>query len=402
LGKLADHKLQSLIDAKKPIAGKSDGDGLTFTLSRGGTATWVLRYRVAGRQRELTLGNYPDMGLKAARVAARAARVRVDQGADVAAEKRRSRVEAASAGTFKELGEDYLLRAGPVLGETTRAEVRRYLTKDIVPRIGHLSAAAVTGADIVMVVERVASRSDSVARRTFEILSVIFGHGVAKLSVKSNPCAGLKLEAILGPRPARRERVNLDEAQLRKLFEALPNIGKSNALAVKILLATCVRKGELLKSRPEHLDFEAGTWTVPDEHSKSKKGFVIPMAGPVAGWFRELRELAPHSKWVLPGQRHSHKSRTTLNVALDRLPDDVIRFSPHDLRSTARSHLARLGVSLIVAERCLNHSLGGLVSIYDKHDYLEERRRALELWASVLVQAEKASSAKVVALRKVA
>jgi len=70
------------------------------------------------------------------------------------------------------------------------------------------------------------------------------------------------------------------------------------------------------------------------------------------------------------------------------LGDKVRRFTPHDLRSTARSHLSALGVNVIVAERCLNHSLGGLVGVYDQHDYMTERRAALETWASFLLACE--------------
>jgi integrase len=82
----------------------------------------------------------------------------------------------------------------------------------------------------------------------------------------------------------------------------------------------------------------------------------------------------------------------TLNARLhklcDTLGDKVRRFTPHDLRFTARSHLAALGVNVIVAECCLNHSLGGLVGVYDQHDYMTERRAALELWASFVVACE--------------
>ena len=74
-------------------------------------------------------------------------------------------------------------------------------------------------------------------------------------------------------------------------------------------------------------------------------------------------------------------TETTLNAALNvlhkTLGDKCRRFTPHDLRSTARSHLSALGVDLLVAERCLNHSLGGLVATYDKHDFIRERRAAL-------------------------
>ncbi len=402
MGKLSDRQLEEWKRKGAPVKGKSDGDGLTFTLSLAGTATWVFRYRYGGRQRELTLGNYPDMSLRAARMAARAARVKVDQGADVASEKRLSKREAALAGSFRELATDYLERAGPALSKTTAQETKRYIDKDIVPRIGYLAATEVSGADIVLLVERIAERSDPVARRAFEIVSVIFAHGVAKHMVRNNPCAGLKLSAILGPRPVRRPRVMLAEGHLRALMAALPGIGKTNALAAKILLATCVRKGELLRARWEHVDLESAAWSIPAEHSKSGKGYAIPLAPAVAGWFEALRRDSAGSVWVSPGQRGEHLSRTTLNVALERLEGEFPKFSPHDLRSTARSHLARLGVSLIVAERCLNHSLGGLVSVYDQHDYLDERRRALELWANVLTEAEAGRASNVAMFPKAA
>ena len=90
--------------------------------------------------------------------------------------------------------------------------------------------------------------------------------------------------------------------------------------------------------------------------------------------------------------KHPHILTLTINVALNKLCnklEGVRRFTPHDLRSTARSHLTELGVNLIVAERCLNHSLGGLVGIYDQHDYMTERRSALELWSNFIVESER-------------
>jgi len=252
----------------------------------------------------------------------------------------------------------------------------------------------------VQMIERIAERSDSVARHAFEIASVIFGHGVAKHFVKHNPCAGLKLTAILGLRPARRERIKLNEAELRELFAKLPGLGYVNSRAVKILLATCVRKSELLQAKRDHVNFDAAVWTIPDENSKTGKGFVIPLAKPVADWFRELAALNSKNGWILPGLNDHHLSRTTLNVAIGRL-QGLRAFAPHDLRSTARSYLTsdRIGVSLVVAERCLNHSLGGLVAIYDQHDYLNERRHALELWANFLCELEAGLETRVTPLR---
>ena len=103
-------------------------------------------------------------------------------------------------------------------------------------------------------------------------------------------------------------------------------------------------------------------------------------------------------EWVRAGNSIKGKSDGE-GLALARLDAELPHFSPHDLRSTARSHLSRLGVSIIVAERCLNHSLGGLVAVYDQHDYMQERRRALELWANVLANAEAGRERTVAALR---
>jgi integrase len=89
-----------------------------------------------------------------------------------------------------------------------------------------------------------------------------------------------------------------------------------------------------------------------------------------------------------------------LNVLHKSISDKCRRFTPHDLRSTARSHLGALDVDVLIAERCLNHSLGGLVAVYDKHDYLPERRKALTLWSNKIRAIEK--GAQLVPLKLVA
>jgi hypothetical protein len=189
MAKLTDIQLRAWVRAGKPVPGKADGGGLTFTLSKSGTASWTLRYRIGGKQRELTLGNYPDLSLTEARKRAAAERVRVDQGVHIAEEKRKVKLDTASAGTFRGLANDYMARSATELSDSTKKETQRYLTKDILPRLGSLTARNVSGSDVVTMVERIATRSESVARRAFEIVSVVFSHGVAKHLVKDNPCA---------------------------------------------------------------------------------------------------------------------------------------------------------------------------------------------------------------------
>ena len=412
MGTIRDVQIRNWINAGKPLA-KTDGDGLTFTLSASGTASWVLRYRLSGKQRELTLGRYPDVTIAAARKLATEKRVEVQQGVDVARKKQKAKLDTAREWTFKRLADDYLTRASEHLAALTIEGRRQQLRDYVHGRIGHLSAREVSPGDIVDIVERSGEKSLHVARLVLIALREVFAHGVARHVVEGNPCAHIKAKAIIGAPPSRRARIMLADAELVAMLAVLPEIGRENELASKILLATCTRIGELTRAEWKRVNFERKEWTIPPEHSKNKKQFVIPLTEQVAGWFMQLRGLAFDSAFVLPlRQRHHGREgdasmeATSLNAALNRLHDKLgercRRFTPHDLRSTARSHLGALGVEVLIAERCLNHSLGGLVAVYDKHDYLTERRKALELWSAKIAALEKGEAFNVVPFKRAA
>ncbi|MBI3528206.1 MAG: tyrosine-type recombinase/integrase [Betaproteobacteria bacterium] len=399
MAKLNEQKLQALLKENKPVVvAVGDGSGLSLRITATGAA-WQLRYRHAGKPHWLTISKYSDCSLKEAQKKATKERARINEGIDPVADRRRSKLALKAAKTFRELAADYDARALPDLTPDTQRIIRQFLKRDILPRIGDLRIEEVGGGHIVQMAEQVGKRSDSAGRRAFEITSVIFSHGVAKQVAKSNPCAGLKLRAILGKKKSIRPGVTLSEDQLRTVLANLSGIGARNALAVKIILATCVRKVELRLSRPEHLDLDRGAWTIPEENAKNGKPIVIPLAPVVVDWFKELLTLAGNSAWVIPGQSPKQAiSQNTLNEAIKRLKNSP-RFTPHDLRRTARTHLGKLGVDIITAEKCLNHTLGGLVDVYDRGDYFEERRKALALWADFLVRCEQPAD-KVISLRK--
>ena len=404
--KLSDIQIRHWIKAGKPVA-QSDGGGLTFTLSKGGTAAWVLRYRHAGKPRELTLGRYPDKSLTQAREDARKARASIQNGIDVAREKQVVSIERAAAKSLKQLATDYKDKTFPSLATNTVKQRRQHIDGIIIPKLGRLSAREVTPADVISVVEDVGKKSINVAELVFTAISEIFKHGVGRQVVTTNPCAGISVSAICGKPEPKRQRLKLTEEELRTILPALPSIGESNAIAVKILLATCVRIGELAKAEWSHVDFDKSEWFIPDVNSKTGRGFIVPLTPAVSGWFKQLHTLACSSAYVLPARQvrrrnnhggEIHYEPRALNSMLNKLcsklkekETPVRRFTPHDLRSTARSWLSSesINASLLVAERCLNHTLGGLVSVYDKHDYLTERRKVLELWTDILLACEK-------------
>ena len=136
---LTDVQIRHWIKAGAPVA-KSDGDGLTFTLSGKGTAAWTLRYYIGAKRKELTLGRYPDTTLSDARKLATAKRAAVQQGVDVAREKQRTIKETARAWTFERLAEDYLTRAASNLSALTISGRHQQLRDHVLGRIGHLPA----------------------------------------------------------------------------------------------------------------------------------------------------------------------------------------------------------------------------------------------------------------------
>jgi integrase len=409
MGKLTDVTIRNWVRTGHPIA-RADGGGLTFTLSAKRTAAWVLRYRFGGKPRELTIGRYPDITLAKARQLATEARAKIQQDVDVAREKQKVSIERAVAKSFRQLAADYMEKKFPDLAANTTKQRRHHIDDIIIPKLGGLAARDVTTSDVVALIEAVGQRSQSVAELVFTAMSEIFKHAVARHVVIANPCAGISVSAICGKPIPKRQRLKLTAEELRAILPALPSIGQQNALAVKILLATCTRIGELARAEWAHVNFDRAEWLIPDANSKTNKGFTVPLSPAVAGWFNELQAFSCGSPFVLPARqlrrRYSHGGelhfeQRTLNSMLHKLcakleqahkecenAAKVRHFTPHDLRSTARSHLAALGVHVIVAERCLNHSLGGLIAVYDQHDYMTERRAALDLWADFILACE--------------
>ena len=396
MGAISDIQIRHWLKEGKPVS-KAQGEvpGLNFTLSKGGTAAWVFRYRFGEKHRELTIGRYPEFTIKLAKAAAMEARFKLQNGIDPAREKRLKALERAGAMTVRELVGDYEEKVFPGLAENTQIQRRRYIKKWVLPKLGPIQAKDVNGADIVAVLESVGAKSVNVAEVVFTILSELFKHAIARHVVSSNPCAGITTKAVCGKATPPRQRLNLSDDELHLIFQELPSIGEQNALPVKILLGTCVRISELVKARWEDVDLGSQNWWVRDENSKMGRGFTVPLAPSIAECFERLKVLACGSEWVLPrrvrSRKEPHMDQRSINAQLVKLCDrteGVRRFTPHDLRSTAKSKLRQLGFSEFLTERCLNHAISGVEGKYDQHDYLDERRVALNRWAEFIEACE--------------
>lgn len=396
---IKDPETGVVVELPLPLA-RSDGGGLTFTLSSSGTATWILRYRIASRARELTIGNFPDISLAEARKIAREKRAEIDRAGDPAVDKQRMKALALKDWTVRQLLDDYREKILSGLGSSTQKGYGRSLVR-IQSRLGSYAVAQVSSLDIVEMIESVAAPWNE-SRMLLTTARMLFKHAAGRKLVAANPCIGIDLSALMGKRPATRRRLMLSREELRLVMQAEMN--RENALAVRLLLATAVRSGELRTAKWSHFDFEQDVWSVPA--SKTGPGIQIPLTVPVKAWLRELKQRSGESEFVLPvrGDYKNASSKgdrpinpNTIGAAIEfwltEYKPAVRRFTPHDLRSTAKSQMRALGVSRDVSEMCLNHKLPGIEGIYDVHTYFEERKQALTVWSDFLTEVERESAA---------
>jgi integrase len=383
----------------------SDGGGLYLRKQTRPGASWTLRYTFEGREHWLTLGNYPDMTLAQARVEARQARVQLDRQQNPLSVRRNLQAELRQQSSFAELCEDWF-RSEIERRALKHPDVpRRYLDNYLLPKLGRLTANEITPAQVARMLDDVKDRAPTAANDLLRFARRIFAFGVRRRVVPHNPIADFSPRLDAGGPERSRSRA-LTHEELIKLFESIrntPSFGGDNLLAIKLLLALCVSKGELLGARWEEIDLEGGiksgpVWHLPAARTKTGEGADIPLVPQVVEWLKALKVLAGNSEFVFPKRRRDRRHRVahmgidTLNVALLRVVHGLPHFTLHDLRRTARTHLAALGVRREVAERCLGHKIRGVEGTYDRHDYFNERRLALAQWTQLILQAERGKS----------
>lgn len=410
MGKLTDVTIKGWISAGERFEGRSDGDGLYLRYRAvDSVPRWLYRYQLGGKARVLNLGSYRDVSLAQARKLGREMRARVALGYDVAMEKQERKRAALDkiaskkgARTFGQVADEYF--AAQILGRWKHPNiVRSRIERDIKPAFGKMPIAEVRPANVSALLAGIVDRgAPTIANDCLRWVRRIFNFAVKREYCLHNPAAAFDL-ADAGGKEESRTRW-LSEAELIKLFAAMKKAkgwAHENTLTVKLLLMLATRKGELIAARINEFDLEEGLWHLPAERTKTGEALDIPLPTQAVEIVRDLIRLAAGSAWLLPARKMQSRmvpyiSPDTLNVALAQrirpLMKGAAAFSPHDFRRTARTHLEALGVAPHIAERCLNHKIRGVVGIYNRHDYLDERREALQRWADCLSRLEEKSA----------
>lgn len=294
-------------------------------------------------------------------------------------------------GSFKTLCEDWYRAEVQARGLKHPTVPRRYLDRYLLPKFGRFPASDITPADVACLLDEIKERAPTAANDLLRFTRRIFAFGVRLRFVPSSPATNFspRLDAGGTERPRSRALSTEELARLFKKIRETPSFGEDNLLAIKLLLALCVRKGELLGARWTEFDLNGKTplgavWHLRGPRTKTGESLDIPLTPAVIEWVTALHTLTAGSDYTFPKrcrgprERVPHVGIDTLNVALQRVKHELPHFTLHDLRRTARTHLAALGVRREVAERCLGHKLRGVERTYDRHDYFKEHRVALE------------------------
>lgn len=387
MGALTDTRIRHLKPRAKAYQ-VADGEGLVLEVRPNGQKSWLYRYRLWGRAEKLSLGSYPDITLAKARedhgdakklVAAKKSPTQLKQE-----EKRRLSDDLQ---TVSGLAKVYLTDYVDTLDSAKRG--RHYIEKKIVPVIGRKFLHEVTPSDCIAIVEKIKrDGAPAVARKVLEQLRGLFGYAVDRHLLTLNPAAQVRASKIIGAQESRARVLAGDEIRgYLDAVETLPT-SQANRIAFKLILLTLCRKGELVKAKREHVDFDRGEWIIPPKNSKNGQEHVVYLSTQTRELFTKLIRLAGASVWLLPGRDFKrHISLTTLNQAVFVARDKKKELEwlgtvwIHDLRRTASTHLHDQGFPSDVIEKALNHTIGGVRGVYNRAQYSEPRRRMLQAWA---------------------
>lgn len=367
-----------------------DGGGLYIEIVPSGGKWWRLKYRYAGKEKRLSLGTFPDTGLKAARDARDSARKQlaagVDPSADRKAEKEIARVAALS--TLERAARAWLAHRSKAWKPGTLAMIAASLENDVFPSLGSRPLAEIQPRDIRDAVQTIEARgAGETAGRVFQRLRAIFRYAVAHDLVAVDPTYPLKPSEIFKPRKTR-HRASLSErdvpAFLRKLdaYEGEP----ATKWALVLLMLTAVRPGELRGARWDEVDERAALWRIPASRMKMNAEHAVPLSKQALRTLATMRKLSGESALVFPSPFYPGKplSDGTLNSALARLGYKGIA-TAHGFRTLFSTCANEGGWNSDVIEKQLAHEERDEVrGAYNRAQWLPERIKLMQWWADRL------------------
>ncbi len=403
---LTDIALKKAAAGPKPYK-LADGRGLYIEVAPSGGKWWRLKYRIDGKEKRLSLGVYPAVGIKVARDSADKARKLLAQGIDPSSQRKADRVQQAVArvaiereesglapeDSFETIAREwYATRKdewAPKYGEKIMAR----LETDVFPYIGRQSITALSPPHLLAVMRRIESRGViETAHRALENCSQVFRYALTTGRAESNPARDLK-GALKKPLSKHFPAIT-DPKRFGELLRAFEGYKGSYIVraALHLMPLVLLRPGELRHASWDEIDLEKAVWTVPAARMKRTKAgklngnpHIVPLSIQAVKILRDLKPVTGSSPYVFRGERHHDRpmSDATINAALRAMGFEADEVTGHGFRASARTMMAeRLGISENIIEAQLAHTVKDVLGrAYNRTEFIFERTKAMQAWA---------------------
>lgn len=386
---LTDTKIKSL-KPKDKVYKVADRDGLYVSVSTTGTITFRYDYRINGRRETLTIGKYGTDGINLAEARERLmiARKQVNEGISPASEKRAERNKIRNADRFCVFAEKYL--ADVQLADSTKALRVATYERDIKDTFGNRLMTEITTDEIRSHCEKIKDRgAPSTAIFVRDLIANVYRYAIQRGHKFANPADEIANSSIATFK--KRERV-LTPREIKLFFNTLEETQSDFALkkAVKFILLTMVRKGELVNATWDEVDFKNKVWTIPAERMKAKRAHNVYLSEQAIDLIVAFQIYSEGSPYLLPGR--INRRQPIANSSLNRVIANCIKFinkdeqridefTVHDLRRTGSTLLHEMGFNSDWIEKSLAHEQQGVRAVYNKAEYAEQRKEMMQRWA---------------------
>jgi integrase len=386
---------KSAIDAFAPgdkdaIFWDAELKGFGCKVTPRGKKVFLVQYRMGGAGspvRKVTLGTYGVLTVQVARDMAIGVLAKARQGIDTAAQKRAARTKPRDD-RIDALFEAF--RSGHLSQRRTAAQADAIFRRDILPSIGPKPAKDVSKHDILTIIDRVRQRgSDIMANRVLADVRKFFNWLVARDVIGKSPCEGIGRPVA----ERSRDRV-LTEAELARILEAAEATPYPFGQIVMLLAYTGQRRDEVASMKWSEIDIDKALWTIPAHRAKNGKVHDVHLACSIIALIKTCPKSGDYVVSLSPNA--PFKGWSKAKSALDRA-SGTSGWRLHDFRRTMVTYMAKQGVAHHVADRILNHKngvIGGVAAVYQRHEFANERKQALEAWASYLSELSSAERAR--------
>lgn len=363
-----------------------DGNGLFLYVAPSGTKSWRVKYRFQGREKLLTLGTYPQLSLKEAREASNDAKKLLRRGIDPSAQKKAaSRIEENS---FEAIAREWHANKKSAWSERYAEDVLERIAVNVFPYLGKYPISEITPPELLAVLRKIEARGASYqANRIRESCSQIFRYAIATGRAERDTAADLR--GALKPHITTSRAAITDPVEVGGLLRAIDAYTGNvvTRCGLQLLALTFLRPGEVRLGEWDEIDMEEKLWRIPARRMKMRLDHLVPLSSQACVVLEELRQITGHGRLMFPGLRSSERaiSDATFIAALRRMGFEKDEMCAHGFRSMASTILNEQGYPADAIEKQLAHNPRNKIrGIYNRAEYLSERRRMMDEWADYL------------------